>query len=72
MNQVCKTFPDALHNSPACDIISAEQKWLMCPACGQFKVLRLLPNTQAKNLPVYCKRCHKESIVNIQNESQSL
>ncbi|HIT31669.1 MAG TPA: conjugal transfer protein [Candidatus Enterenecus stercoripullorum] len=37
----------------------------MCPACGRQKVLRLRPGTQAKDLPVYCKRCGQESIVNI-------
>ena len=40
----------------------------MCPACGKHKVLRLLPNTSAKDLAVYCKRCNKESIVNISPE----
>ena len=40
----------------------------MCPACGKQKVLRLLPNTNAKDLVVFCKRCNKESIVNISPE----
>lgn len=40
----------------------------MCPACGKHKVLRLLPNTTAKDLAVYCKQCGKESIVNISPE----
>lgn len=40
----------------------------MCPACGKHKVLRLTPTTVAKDLPVYCKRCGKESIVNIPNQ----
>ena len=75
MNTPKQTFPatnkSVLHNSPRCGRIDAEQRWLMCPACGQWKVLRLLPNTEARNLPVYCKRCHKESIVNIPHESQS-
>ncbi len=39
--------------------------WLKCPACGKHKVLRLLPNTTAKDLPVFCKRCGKETFVNI-------
>lgn len=36
----------------------------MCPVCGQ-KLLRLTSTTTAKDLPVYCKRCRQESIVNI-------
>lgn len=39
--------------------------WLMCPRCGRGKVLRLDPGTRAKDLPVYCKYCRMESIVNI-------
>ena len=39
--------------------------WLMCPRCGRGKVLRLDPGTRAKDLPVYCKCCRMESIVNI-------
>lgn len=45
--------------------IRTNNGWLMCPACGKHKVLRLTPKTEAKNLPVFCKRCGKESIVNI-------
>ncbi len=40
-------------------------QWLVCPACGVGKVLKLLPSTEAKNLIVFCRVCHKESIVNI-------
>ena len=40
----------------------------MCPACGKHKVLKLLPNTEARSLAVFCKRCGKESIVNISPE----
>lgn len=42
----------------------AKDGWLRCPRCGQ-KVLRLMPETQATALPVYCKHCKTETIVNI-------
>lgn len=38
----------------------------MCPVCGKGKVLKLLDHTIAHDLPVYCRRCGKESIVNIE------
>lgn len=44
----------------------------MCPACGKHKLLRLEPDTAAENLPVYCKRCGTESIVNIKHLSLRL
>lgn len=40
----------------------------MCPKCGKQKLLRLTPATEVKDLPVYCKRCCQESIVNISPE----
>ncbi len=45
--------------------IKTNQGWLMCPACGKHKVLKLRPDTEAKNLTVHCKRCGAESVVNI-------
>ena len=49
----------------------ANQRRYLCPACGKHTVLWLLPNTEVKNLPVKCKRCGVESIVNILFESES-
>lgn len=54
-----------LNSQKECGKIKTNQGWLMCPACGRGKVLRLLPKTEAKNLIVHCKICKQESIVNI-------
>ncbi len=45
--------------------LSIEDGWVICPACHRQRIQRVLPDTTAANLPVYCKRCHTESIVNI-------
>jgi len=47
------------------DKIKTKSGWLICPACGQQRLIKLLPTTRATDLQVYCRRCHKESIVNI-------
>lgn len=64
-----QTFPTStnslLLNSPAHDRINANNRWLMCPACGRGKILKLQPTTIAENLIVYCKVCKRETIVNI-------
>lgn len=67
-----KSKENALTDSHARDKIKANNGWLLCPKCGQFKVLRLRPDTVAKNLTVYCKRCHAESTVDIFPECQRL
>lgn len=45
--------------------ISCDYRRYLCPVCGKHTVLWLLPTTEVKNLPVKCKRCGMESIVNI-------
>lgn len=69
MNAVCKTFSKqttkVLHNSPACDRINANRKPVPCPVCGKGSVAYLLPDTVIRNLPVKCKRCGAESVLNI-------
>ena len=47
------------------DKLVIKDGWLMCPSCGKQRVLRIYPETRAKCLQVYCKRCGHEHIVNI-------
>lgn len=47
------------------DRITVKDGWALCPVCGKGKLLKLLPGTSARNLPVKCKRCGQETIVNI-------
>ena len=56
-----------LHNSPACDRIKPKQTDIKCPACG-FLLARSEPNTQVKNLLLYCRRCRKQVRVNLNSE----
>lgn len=48
-----------------CDKMVTKQRRFLCPACGKHTVLWLLPTTTVKDLPVKCKRCGKESVLNI-------
>lgn len=43
-------------------------KRFLCPVCGKHTVLWLLPTTEVKDLPIKCKRCGKESVINIMLE----
>ena len=47
-------------------LLAVKNGWLICPKCGGSKVLRIYPDTRGKKIQVYCKRCRKESIVNIE------
>ena len=46
------------------DKIMTNVRWLCCPVCGQ-RLHKLLPQTEAKNFVIYCRKCGNESIVNI-------
>lgn len=54
-----------MRNRGKCDKLVVKDGWLMCPVCGKGKVLRIHADTTAHALPVYCRRCGQESIVNI-------
>lgn len=38
---------------------------MICPICGKGKILKINPDTTVHGLPIKCKLCRQESIVNI-------
>lgn len=60
-NGVKKELQDIQKNEE----IKSNQRRFLCPVCGKHTVLWLLPTTEVKDLPIKCKRCGKESVVNI-------
>ena len=63
-----KSKENALTDIPARDKIQIVRGWLICPVCNRKRIMRVLPATKVKNLPVYCKACHSETIVNIPSQ----
>lgn len=40
--------------------------WIICPICNQNrKTIRITADTEAYHLPVYCRKCGKEFVLNI-------
>ena len=60
-----------LQTETNCGKLKTKDGFLLCPICGRQKVLRLLPTTRGSNVPVYCRNCRKESIVDIDTMSLS-
>ena len=60
-----------LQNKPTDNDVKTERRRLLCPLCGKHTVLWLLPDTVIKNLPIKCKRCGKESMVNVEPLDQA-
>lgn len=60
-----------MQDKVSCGKLTVKDGWLMCPACGRGKVLKVRRDTEVKNLEVCCKLCRQKSIVNIESLSQS-
>ena len=60
-----QTFSALLIKTPEHDRIFAEQRKILCPACGKRVVLWVLPTSQVRDLPVKCRKCNAEMILNI-------
>ena len=55
-----------------CGKIETNRRRFLCPACGKHTLLFLLPGTVIRDLPMKCKRCGAETVVNIAIEPEPL
>ncbi len=42
-------------------------KFVLCPVCGNKTRTMIQENTEMKNFPLYCPKCKKETIINVQD-----
>lgn len=49
-----------------CDKLTVTDGWVTCPVCKRnHRLIRVGPETEARGLPVYCRTCRSEMILNI-------
>ena len=41
-----------------------QNKWILCPACGNKTRDRIRGDTVLINYPLYCPKCKKETLIN--------
>ena len=46
-------------------LLAVKDGWLLCPVCRGTKVLRIWPETEGRAIQVFCKKCGRESLVDI-------
>lgn len=39
--------------------------WVLCPVCRAGKVQKLAATTRAQSLTVFCRRCKRESVIDV-------
>lgn len=44
-----------------------QNKWILCPVCGNKTRNRIREDTVLINYPLYCPKCKKETIINAQD-----
>lgn len=44
-----------------------QYRWVFCPICGGKTRTKIRPDTEAKNLIVFCPKCKRESVVDIKD-----
>gem|GEM_PF-226668 len=42
-------------------------EWILCPVCGNKTRTMIQENTEMRNFPLYCPKCKKETIINVQD-----
>ncbi len=42
-----------------------QYQWVLCPICGGKTRTKIRPDTEAKNLPILCRLCKNEVLVDI-------
>ena len=53
-----------------CGILKVSDGWVACPICKRNKrLLRVTDSTKAQHLPVYCRGCKSEIILDIEGQS---
>lgn len=49
-----------------------QEKWLLCPICGNKTRLKLREDTILENFPLYCPKCRQETFINVQQMNMSV
>lgn len=42
------------------------REWIYCPICGNKTRIKILEDTEIKKLPLFCPKCKKETIIDVQ------
>ena len=49
-----------------------QEKWLLCPVCGNKTRLKLREDTILENFPLCCPKCKQETLINVQQMNMSI
>lgn len=42
-----------------------DERWLLCPVCRNKTRLKIRPDTELRNFPLYCPKCRQERLITV-------
>ena len=49
-----------------------QEKWLLCPVCGNKTRLKLRDDTVLEKFPLFCPKCKQETLINVRQMNMSV
>ena len=49
-----------------------QEKWLLCPVCGNKTRLKLCEDTVLEKFPLFCPKCKQETLINVRQMNMSV
>ena len=49
-----------------------QEKWLLCPVCGNKTRLKLREDTVLEKFPLFCPKCRQETLINVRQMNMSV
>lgn len=49
------------------EFLNPKTDWVRCPVCGGKTRTKIRPDTEAKNLIVFCPKCKRETVMDIKD-----
>ncbi len=49
-----------------------QEKWLLCPLCGNKTRLKLREDTVLEKFPLFCPKCKQETLINVRQMNISV
>lgn len=60
--------PVSFRQSCVCDseeiCLMQKEKFILCPICGNKTRVQIREDTELKNFPLFCPKCHKQTLIN--------
>ena len=44
-------------------MIKIEEKWILCPTCGNKTRVKIRQDTELNNFPLFCPKCKHENLI---------